>query len=121
MSRSTWKGPFTDRIQKPNIIKVRPGVRGGLGAHATPLQRSTKRGIGGKMQPFGQPLLIWSRRSQILPTDIGKEFLVHNGRAFISVKCTEFMCSRKWGEFAVTRKKPLHKLNKRKQLHKRVA
>ena len=103
MSRSTWKGPFTDRIQKPNITKVRNEGGSGLNTQANPFQRSTRRSVG---QQLGQPPLIWSRRSQILPTDTGKEFLVHNGRIFVSVKCTEFMCSRKWGEIAVTRKKP---------------
>ena len=99
MSRSIWKGPFNDRIQQ------------------TPRTQANQKQK--KSFQVGQPPKIWSRRSQILPADAGKEFLVHNGRGFISVKCTEFMCSRKWGEFAVTRKKPSHKLNKRKQLHKK--
>ena len=86
MSRSTWKGPFTDFFHQ-------------------------------KKPPASQTK-IWSRRSQILPMHVGKVFLVHNGRYFVSVKCVESMCSHKWGEFAVTRKKASHKFNKRKQLHK---
>ena len=116
MSRSTWKGPFTDRTKDKFILLEQPVS---LGTQANQKQRSTRYAKKGGMQQMGQPPKIWSRRSQILPTDTGKEFLVHNGRVFISVKCTEFMCSRKWGEFAVTRKKPSHKLNKRKQLHKK--
>ena len=99
MSRSIWKGPFSDRTRQTFRTQAD--------------QKQKKR------FQLGQTPKIWSRRSQILPADTGKEFLVHNGRSFISVRCTEFMCSRKWGEFAVTRKKPSHKLNKRKQLHKK--
>ncbi len=62
---------------------------------------------------------VWSRRSMVSPAHIGKDFLVHNGRNFVSVKVVEEMCSRKFGEFAATRKKPSHKFNKRKQLHRK--
>ena len=64
---------------------------------------------------------VWSRNSMISPAHVGKEFLVHNGRNFVSVKVVEEMCSRKFGEFAATRKKPLHKFNKRKQLNRKSA
>jgi len=52
---------------------------------------------------------IWSRRSIILPQVIGKEFLIHNGKTFISLKVTEEMVGHKFGEFASTRRKPFHK------------
>ena len=52
---------------------------------------------------------IWSRRSTILPQFIGKQFLIHNGKNFISLKVTEDMVGHKLGEFASTRKKAIHK------------
>ena len=79
MSRSSWKGPFTDNVE---------GNR------------------------------VWSRRSIISPAQIGKKFLVHNGKNFVSVQVVEEMCSHKFGEFAATRKKVVHKFNKRKQMRK---
>ena len=82
MSRSTWKGPFTEEV------------------------RARSR--------------VWSRRSIISPAHIGKEFLVHNGKNFVSVRVVEEMCSQKFGEFAATRKKVAHKFNKRKQMHKKM-
>lgn len=88
MSRSLWKGPFTDSFPLMCVNKARPK--------------------------------IWSRRSQILPIHVGKLFLVYNGRNFVNVKCIQAMCLRKWGEFAVTRKRPTHKFNKKKQLHKNI-
>ena len=87
MSRSIWKGPFSEH---------------------TPQASS---------QNFKSR--IWSRRSMILPAHLGKEFLVHNGKNFVPVKCLPEMCSRRFGEFAATRRKPSHKLNKKKQLHKK--
>jgi small subunit ribosomal protein S19 len=52
---------------------------------------------------------IWSRRSIILPQFIGKQFFIHNGKNFISLKVTQEMVGHKLGEFASTRKKPIHK------------
>lgn len=52
---------------------------------------------------------IWSRRSIILPQFIGSQFLIHNGKNFISLNVTEDMVGHKLGEFATTRKKTIHK------------
>ncbi len=54
-------------------------------------------------------LKIWSRRSMILPKFIGKNFLIYNGKNFLSLKISEEMVGHKFGEFANTRKKPIHK------------
>ena len=104
MSRSIWKGPFSD-------LKVIKTVNKSASNKSIPSRHKDKR---------RDIITVWSRRSQILPAQVDKKFLVHNGRTFINVKCTQSMCSRKYGEFAVTRKKASHKLNKRKQLHKNV-
>ena len=82
------------------------------------MPRSTWKGPFSECVPYKRKQ-IWSRRSMILPIHLGKEFLVHNGKSFVSVKVNENMCSRKFGEFAATRKKPSHKLNKKKQLGRR--
>ena len=50
-----------------------------------------------------QPIKTWARASDIPPDFIGHTFLVHNGRAHISVYVTEDMVSHKLGEFAPTR------------------
>ncbi len=52
---------------------------------------------------------IWSRRSVILPEFIGKQVAIHNGKTFISLKITEDMIGHKLGEFAITRRKAIHK------------
>jgi small subunit ribosomal protein S19 len=52
---------------------------------------------------------IWSRRSVVLPIFIGKEILLYNGKAFISLKVTEDMVGHKFGEFAITKRKTQHK------------
>ena len=52
---------------------------------------------------------IWSRRSVILPKFMGRKFFIYNGKIFISLKVTEEMVGHKFGEFASTRKKPIHK------------
>ena len=50
-----------------------------------------------------EALKTWARRSTISPEFIGHTFLVHNGRAHISVYITEEMVGHKLGEFAPTR------------------
>ncbi len=49
------------------------------------------------------PIKTWARRSTIAPEFIGHTFLVHNGRAHITVYVTEEMVGHKLGEFAPTR------------------
>jgi small subunit ribosomal protein S19 len=57
---------------------------------------------------------VWSRRSMILPKDVGKEFLVHNGKTFIPLRIDEEMVGQRFGEFSNTRKRVFHKMNKKK-------
>jgi len=62
-----------------------------------------------KAQP-GQKTQIktWSRDSTIFPEMVGLSFLVHNGKTFITVNCTENMVGHKLGEFSPTRKFTRH-------------
>jgi small subunit ribosomal protein S19 len=50
-----------------------------------------------------EPIRTWCRRSTIAPEFIGHTFMVHNGRAHISVYVTEEMVGHKLGEFSPTR------------------
>ena len=86
MSRSLWKGPFID-----NYLFT-------LSQQNSQLNSFTKRII-----------KVWSRRSMILPEFLNQNFEIHNGKEFISLQVTEDMIGHKFGEFASTRKKTLHK------------
>ena len=83
MSRSVFKGPFVD----PSILRKAFGKESGL-------KRRWK---------------IYSRRSTIIPEFVGQEVEVHNGQRFVQFRITEQMVNHKFGEFAVTRKRPNHK------------
>lgn len=50
------------------------------------------------------PIKTWSRDSTIIPKMVGRTFLVHNGRDFITVKVREEMVGHRLGEFAPTRR-----------------
>ena len=52
---------------------------------------------------------IWSRRSVVLPEFLGREFAIHNGETFIRVRVVREMIGHKFGEFATTRKRAVHK------------
>ena len=82
MTRSIWKGPFSEVLYK-------------------------------KKQHFYQK--IWSRRSTILPKNIDTHFSIYNGKNFINIKVSSEMVGHKFGEFAATRKKPIHKSSKKKR------
>jgi small subunit ribosomal protein S19 len=62
---------------------------------------------------------IWSRRSTVLPIHIEKRFKIYNGKKFIPLKVSPEMIGHKFGEFAITRKKAIHKTNKKKALGKK--
>jgi small subunit ribosomal protein S19 len=85
MSRSIWKGFFSEIEKKEEKGK----------------KHLSKR-------------LVWSRRSMILPKDVGNEFLVHNGKTFIPLRIDEEMVGQRFGEFSNTRKRVFHKMNKKK-------
>jgi small subunit ribosomal protein S19 len=76
MSRSVKKGPY---VAEKLLIKV---SRAGGSA---------------------EPIQTWSRASVIVPDFVGLTFLVHNGRSFTRVYCTENMVGHRLGEFAPTR------------------
>ena len=61
------------------------------------------------------PQKIWSRRSLILPPHIDRSVFIYNGNKFISLKIKPEMVGHKFGEFAMTRKKPIHKSSKKKR------
>ena len=83
MSRSVFKGPFVD----PSILRKAFGEE-------SEMKRRWK---------------IYSRRSTIIPEFVGQEIEVHNGQRFVQFRITEQMVNHKFGEFAVTRKRPNHK------------
>ena len=77
MSRSLKKGPHVD-------LRL--------------LAKVTKQGSRDK-----EPIKTWSRDCTIIPDFIGATFLVHNGKLFHRVYCTEDMIGHKLGEFSPTR------------------
>ena len=78
MARSSKKGPFVDT-------------------------RLTKKIAVQKAANKKEPIKTWARASEISPEFVGYTFLVHNGRAFISVFITEDMVGHRLGEFSPTR------------------
>jgi small subunit ribosomal protein S19 len=50
-----------------------------------------------------QPIKTWARASMIAPEFVGHNFMVHNGKVFVSVFVTENMVGHRMGEFAPTR------------------
>jgi small subunit ribosomal protein S19 len=91
MSRSLWKGPFIDY----HLLILSQQLKEG----STSLDR----------KPYKSQIKVWSRRSMILPEFLNQNFEIHNGKQFISLQVTEDMIGHKFGEFASTRKKTLHK------------
>jgi small subunit ribosomal protein S19 len=76
------------------------------------MSRSLKKGpyvdlrLLGKVEKQGgakEPIKTWARDCTIVPEFIGATFLVHNGKSFLRVYCTEEMIGHKLGEFSPTR------------------
>ena len=97
MPRSAWKGPY---------------VAVGLLQEVIALARKypdwwTK----GRFQGMRVPEIIntQSRASMILPDFLGCRFGVHNGKEYVDVEVKEEMVGHRLGEFAATKKIPVHK------------
>lgn len=93
MTRSLWKGPFIDY----SLFSLAGTLE------KQPFSNQKKEKIS------KQKIQVWSRRSLIIPEFLNKKFEIHNGKSFISLQVTEDMIGHKFGEFASTRKKTLHK------------
>lgn len=64
---------------------------------------------------FDKRINIWSRRSVIIPQFINQQVYIYNGKTFVSLLVTEDMVGHKFGEFAITRKRTLHKKKVKKK------
>jgi small subunit ribosomal protein S19 len=115
MSRSLWKGPFVDNylFKKSNkILNTKasvqlPKVTSGFQALSVSGSESKEALL--RSSRNTQCIRVWSRRSFILPEFIDQFFEIYNGKQFISFQVNEDMVGHKFGEFASTRKKTLHK------------
>ena len=58
--------------------------------------------------------LLWTRRSTILPENVGHRWRIHNGKNFINLHVVETMIGHKFGEFALTRRRGQSKKKKKK-------
>jgi small subunit ribosomal protein S19 len=90
MSRSIWKGIFISRNLLNKALKE-------------------------KNKKNKKPIKVWSRKSTILPQFIESNFKIHNGKTFIPLCITEDMVGHKFGEFAPTRVRCIHKKKKNKK------
>ena len=62
------------------------------------------------------PIKVWDRSSTILPVFKDKTFNIYNGKNFTSVKInTDNKIGHKFGEFAPTKKRVVHKVLKTKR------
>ena len=95
MSRSKWKGQYTDHYLLKKIRRIQK--------------------ISGKQkQKQNYVIRTWSRRSTIIEDFVGYTFQIHNGKVFKSVTINPDMIGHKLGEFALTRKPLVHKKKTKK-------
>lgn len=78
MSRSSKKGPYVDPKLLSKVLK--------------------QKGSGDK-----SPIKTWCRTCTVSPDFVGHTFMIHQGRKFVEVFCSETMVGHKLGEFAPTR------------------
>jgi small subunit ribosomal protein S19 len=90
MARAVWKGPFVEQSLMKKVDRY-------------------------KTDPKKIPIKTWSRKSTIIPDFVGFSFLIYNGKKFIPITVSEDMVGHKFGEFAMTRKRALHKKKVKKK------
>lgn len=65
-----------------------------------------------KAKPFFINFLmvkVWSRSSHIIPSFIGKHFIVHSGYTFFNLFVEPFMVGYRFGDFVLTKKSKMFK------------
>lgn len=105
MARSLWKGPFIDNFLIRHLKSTNKDS-----IHFTK-QFTKDKNTEKHLRDTTSPTLsgkLWSRRSVILPQFIDSALELYNGKQFIRLKITQDMIGHKFGEFALTRKKPKH-------------
>ncbi|MEW5307275.1 MAG: hypothetical protein WDW38_002482 [Sanguina aurantia] len=97
MPRSVWKGPYVAVALLQDVISL---------ARKHPDWWSKTRFLG-----MSAPEIIntHARSSVILPDFLGCKFGVHNGKSYLPMEVKEAMVGHRLGEFAPTRKIPVHK------------
>ena len=61
------------------------------------------------------PIKTWARAAVIMPSMVGYNFHVYNGKKFIPISITEDMIGQKLGEFSPTRIPCKHTSNKKER------
>ena len=84
MSRSIWKGPFSESYIFKEIYLAK--------------KSNLKQKI----------ILLRSKNSIIFPLFVGNIFSVYNGHKFVNIVVNKDMVGYKFGEFITTRKKAMH-------------
>ena len=110
-------------IKKRTLFKRANDLGGGFSSKTTCLfgQRPTifrQNSRGFKLLQKEIEIKVWSRHSKITNEDLGKRFKIYNGKDWIVRKVVDNMVNHKFGEFSLTKKKSIHKLNKKKQVKK---
>jgi small subunit ribosomal protein S19 len=103
MARSQKKLPYVDPRLMEKIKKVIIKSKAAAAAKGTSLSFSIP------------PIKTYARNCTIVDAMLGLEFLVHNGRKFISVKIHENLLGHKLGEFSPTRTFNGHPLLKKQK------
>ena len=117
MTRSIYKGPFSEiKIDKTNLLDGRSNQNESRSSREFKKRNlSAGKQIGTITAFQSGKLRLWSRRSVILPENVGLDCEVHNGKRFVPLKVREEMVGHRFGEFALTRKRPQHKSSKKKR------
>jgi len=135
MARSLWKGPLVDtyllkklktKTQNLLINQKSLGIKmdssnqqkqSWSSSNSLKLAQPKSKTSSNEACPYGigpNPIRVWSRRSFILPEFVNQSFEIYNGKQFILFKVNEDMVGHKFGEFASTRKKTVHKKKNQK-------
>lgn len=96
MPRSRTKGPFIDRFFLSSTFKK------------SCQRHRNKRFFVHRM------VKLYTRSSVIIPSLLGRNFKIHNGKEFLRVYVTKPMIGHKFGEFAHTRQRHEFKVKKKK-------
>lgn len=127
-TRSVWKGPYVswslvrhwikstqnkEQVGSQDLLKpVSSSLK--KGEKPKPISNQSLKSDAPRLSRKPKNFRTWSRGSTILPSFVGSNFQIHNGKSFTKITVTQDMVGHKFGEFSMTRKTILKGSSKKK-------
>jgi small subunit ribosomal protein S19 len=102
-----YKGKKADELKKMSLPELFPLLDSDARRKVKRMTEKDRKFLD-KVEKANKPIKTHMRAMVILPVMIGKQIMVHDGKAYQPVVITEEMIGHRLGEYALTRRRVMH-------------